>query len=191
MDEQQMGKGVNQEARGLCDCRSLYPIDRRTQYERWADVRALRVEPTVEMAELSIMVKAALDAGLYYSKDVLAAVIEMMGERLTADLIALGRDRVEGGYFGMEVYYARQYLEALARREQVQSAEADLMLEAGRRLGVLMFSDGKQVKSCTVVRWESGIATIKGMRGRYEVTGSYDALTLSKAIRRYQDYRAR
>jgi hypothetical protein len=104
------------------------------------------------MQELIDATRVALKSGLFYTCDVYQAVVDTMRHRLTPALLERGCGRVEHGDFGMEVYYARRYLEALELRERRQAAEARLVLAPGRVLGTLIFHDRKQTTSCVVTQ---------------------------------------
>jgi len=83
----------------------------RESYDRWQPVLRGQAKPTESMTALILATRHAVEAGNSYTADVLAFVLNEMAGRLDGDPEE-GKDRVEGGEVGMDVYYARQAVEA-------------------------------------------------------------------------------
>lgn len=145
--------------------------ERNDTYEDWAGCGARGYVPTERQRPIIDAVTAALAAGLYYSSDVLADVIRRLG--IPPDVAEVQRSqscRNEGGVVGMDVYYARRYIEARAEHKAEDEARAILAPEPGKALGMLIFSDRKQTRACTIIAAPSGgDIRVQGVRGRYPV----------------------
>lgn len=151
---------------------------------RWRPVQALIEPPAPYMQELMDTVKKHRDAGLFYTDEVLAAVIKDYRGRLTDEEIRRGRDRVEGGVFGMEVYYARGTIDAQHQRQLVLQAEATLNPTPGMVLGSLIFNDYKLSTGCKIESISGRDIKISGKRGRYTVTFTTNAQSVLFAMER-------
>ena len=145
--------------------------ERNDTYEDWAGCQARGYVPTERQRPIVDAVAAALAAGLYYSRDVLADVIRRMGiPPEVAEVQQSQTCRNEGGVVGMDAYYARRYLEARAAHRAEDEARAILAPEPGKALGTLIFSDCKQTRACTIIAAPPGDdIRVQGTRGRYSV----------------------
>jgi hypothetical protein len=158
-------------------------------YVRWTPVVRRQQQPNADMQQLIDATQAAVDDGLKYADEVYASVVARMAARLTPELLARGATRVERGNFGMEIYYARKYLDALQLEQRLADAFEQLAAQPGMHLGPLIFLDQKQTSACYVVRVDdhSGLITVRGKRGRHEVQVESTALQILAAVRSYRD----
>lgn len=151
-------------------------------YRAWSAHESRGFKPDARQAAIMAVVQSALDAGHYYTKDVLAHCATAL--MMPADQLAQGTGRVEGGDFGMDCYYARSTLRAQALHAQEDKAHAALRPEPGMLLGTLVFSDFKRTTGCTIRSVDGLEIAFTGKRGRVFVSGRATALTLSHAFDR-------
>lgn len=154
-------------------------------YDRWNPVIKGRyngkdndpaTEPTAEMTVLMDAVGRALAANKHYSCDVLAYVLADMAGRIVGDVEkGKGPGGVEGGVFGMDVYYARGAIDA--RRERAENAAALQRIVVGQEFGTLKIG-GKRTCHCTVTAIRGYTVELSASRGRatYRVETSPVAL---------------
>lgn len=128
-------------------------------------------------------VQRSLDKNLFYTVDVLADVILDM-RNLIAPGVLETKNGVEGGPFGMEVYYARDYLRRILEIKNMNAATERLNLQTGTQLGSLIFNDFKLNTNCTVISSENGDYRISGKRGKYSISLTTDALSIECAMTR-------
>ncbi|CAG9236931.1 hypothetical protein PSP6_700014 [Paraburkholderia tropica] len=140
------------------------------------------IEP--HMMRLIGAVSRALESGLFYSDAVLAAVIADFGNYLQPGDTEIGKSEVSGGQFGMEVYYARRYLDACDQRVMLDAAAEKLALRNGTHLGTLMFNDFKVTTGCVASGVSRSGVTVTGKRGRTVVRFSTNAVAIDCAIER-------
>lgn len=135
-------------------------------------------------------VRRALASGLFYTSDVLAFVIQDLNVSKEAQTIQA--DRVEGGLIGMEVYYARGYLDDVKRREANDAAAQKLALRIGQKLPQMMFTDYKMNSGCIVfdVSAKGRTAKIVAKRGRQTVHINASACDIANAIERAAERKA-
>jgi hypothetical protein len=137
------------------------------------------------MLRLIESTKRALDSGLFYSNAVKAFVRADMD--VSAEVAERNKSKVQGGDFGYETYYARQYLDARAAERKLADAERELNLIQGMQLGTLIFNDYKMNTKCMVESIEGSTVKVVGKRGAYKVTLTTNALGIQWAIKRAEE----
>lgn len=158
------------------------PIDPKCLFDDWQTARRRDFEPSPRQRLLMDAVVRALKDGLFYSEEVKSRVAELVHFDRTRSTDVL---RVEGGDFGMDVYYARRAVDARATFDREAAAAAELRLRAGDRLGTLVFMDGKRTTGVTMLESvDSWTWKFEGKRGTARVTGTGSALNLKHAIER-------
>jgi hypothetical protein len=167
-----------------------WPLAERP-HDRWTPVADLCVAPDADQQQLVDAVRAALDAGRYYNDEVYAFVTDRMAARLTPEMLQTGIRQSERGRFGIEIYHARRYLDALNLQQRLRDAFAQLDARRGMPLGPLIFTDRKQISCCEVVdvNAATGFITLRGKRGRHEVQLEATALSILNARERYAERR--
>ena len=151
-------------------------------YKDWAGSQNRGYLPTKRQSLVVAAVKAALDGGLYYSKDVLAFAKTHLG--VTEEQAAVHATTVEGGEVGMDCYYARGYLDAKKRFDAEDRALQKLAPKVGDVLGVLVFSDFKRSTGVEIIGVTNGSITLRGKRGAHQVTLTASALQIANAMDR-------
>lgn len=86
---------------------TTYPVPENTSvsHTKWNDIRNGKREPSEWEKRLRLAIEKALDAGVQYTRQVQEFVRKEIP--LSEADAELGKGRVEGGVFGMEVYYCR------------------------------------------------------------------------------------
>lgn len=165
---------------------TYYPLCGSTSeaHARYANLanRVGPIEP--HMMRLIGAVSRAVKSGLFYNDDVLAAVIADFGDHLRPGDAEIGKGAVQGGQFGMEVYYARDYLRACEARELLDAADEKLALSKGVQLGTLIFNDFKVTTGCVVSTIDRAGVIVMGKRGRYTVQFTTNVVAIDAAIER-------
>jgi len=142
-------------------------------------------------------VQAGINAGIASTRD----MVDFVAKRLAVseDILARGKDRVENGDFGMDVYYARKSIQERALAQQGLTVAAALKLTPGQTVGHLVLNSGKPLLTATVesLNCETGrLVFVGSRRGRtYRVTllGSELVAAINRAAkerRRTDDYDA-
>lgn len=157
--------------------------------DSWQQVWRNGATPNQEI--LIESVQRALDAGNYYNKDVEAFVADDLG--VSNESLQVGRDRVDGGAFGYDVYHARREIE---RREGFKAnvdAANKLDLEPGKQLGTLVFNDAKQTKAVQVesISDDKQSVVLVGSRGKNKVKIDVAPVSVMRAIQRAEERGAR
>lgn len=151
-------------------------------YKDWAAHQHTSFVPTPRQQPVIDAVRAALDSGLYYTKDVLAFCADRLG--VSPEDRAKGATRVEGGDLGMDCYYARCYLDAVKQRALESAAHESLRPVEGMKLGVLRFNDFKRTSACVVTAVEGNSISFTGKRGAVTIAGKAKALQVAYAMDR-------
>jgi hypothetical protein len=138
------------------------------------------VKPEMHMMVLIESTQKALDSGLFYTKDVKAFVLNDMN--VSPEVSSRNKARVEGGDFGYETYYAREYIKRRAHERHFAEVEAKLALTPGADLGSLIFNDYKLNTKCAVESIEGAKVKIIGKRGRYTMSCVTDVLAIDSAL---------
>ncbi len=156
----------------------------------WAATRAPGAKPTERQALVMAAVERALDDGVYYNRDMDERVAQELG--VTPEMREPGKGKVEGGWFGHDVYLARKVVEARREREnETRLSKALSALKPGDSLGTLMFNDGKQVRGTNVEAIEGQSIVFTGKRGTVKVQGAVSPSQLKRAIERAHEREAR
>lgn len=160
-------------------------------YEDWRGAEGLAFVPSDRQRIVLQAVERALSEGLYYSTDILARCAELL-QPSDADR-ARGVGKVEGGYFGMDLYYARCSIKAKKRHQEQAETLRALRPTVGDVYGVLVFNDYKVSRACKVeeVSEEGNIvlSLCRGARPGWRVTVS--AVQIAYAMDRAHEKGAR
>lgn len=113
-----------------------------TCYEQWSLCKSPAFEPTPRQRLVMEAAERALDAGLFYNVDVNAAIAKDLG--VTTEQLARNSERVDGGDFGYDVYYARSAVEAMRYQRKLEATAQALAFQPGDKIGALIFNDGKR-----------------------------------------------
>jgi hypothetical protein len=158
------------------------PIDPKNLFDDWRLAKRRGFEPNPRQRLLMDAVARARKEGLYYTTEVSKRVAELVRFDMSQNT---GEQRVEGGDFGMDVYYARRALEARSTFEQEDVAARDLQLHAGAALGTLVFTDFKRTTGVMLLEpVDAWTWKFEGKRGAARVTGTASVLQLKYAIER-------
>jgi hypothetical protein len=158
------------------------PIDPKSLFDDWRMAKRRGFEPNPRQRLLIDAVARARKEGLFYTAEVSKRVAELVRFDLSQNT---GEQRVEGGDFGMDVYYARGALEARCTFEQEDVAARDLQLHAGAALGTLVFTDFKRTTGVMLLEpVDAWTWKFEGKRGAARVTGTASVLHLKHAIER-------
>lgn len=159
------------------------PSDGTTSHREWTKVTAQLIPIDKYKQRMVEAVQRSLDKKLFYTTDILADVIHDM-----RDLIAPGvleaKNGVEGGPFGMEVYYAHDYLRRIIEIKNKNAAVERLNLRTGTPLGSLIFNDYKLNTNCSVLSTDEGGYRITGKRGKFTISFTTDASSIECAMDR-------
>ncbi|WP_347455715.1 PLxRFG domain-containing protein [Acinetobacter thermotolerans] len=94
-----------------------------------------------------------------------------------ADL-ARGKDQVQGGDFGSDVYLARNYIESQAQVKAQNEAAKIVKPKAGQKIGNVRFNDGSSYRNVQILSVDGDTIRFSGTRGnkKYESTTSPSGL---------------
>ena len=122
-------------------------IVKGSQYTYWNRRVFDDFVPNERQQMLMDVYSEAKQAGLFYTVDVL----EFAKKRLepTPEVSAIGADRVEGGDFGMDMYYARDAVDCISRRARLKADFETISPVIGMKLGSLS-SDHKRTNACVI-----------------------------------------
>ena len=156
------------------------PADTHTD---WALNESREFIPDARQALVISTVQQCLDEGLYYTRDVLARCRQQLP--LTPEDAARGNGRVDGGDFGMDLYYARAALCARAGFAADDVSILEMSPKVGQSLPHLMFNDCKLIRAVkiTAVSDDSRSVTFTGKRGALAVTACRTPRELQRAMR--------
>lgn len=159
-------------------------------YTDWARNEHPDFAPTDRQSLVIDAVNKALAAGMYYTDEVREFAKEIL--KPTAQELAIGLG-VEGGEFGMDIYYARQAITAMKRHAVDRESWQHIRPTVGMSLGTIMFNDYKRITGAIIVGFEGegDMTTGKGMhitfegkRGTSLVRGQATATQIRSAIDR-------
>lgn len=154
--------------------------------DRWEGSMRRGFEPNAYQQAIMDAVRAALDAGKFYSDEVRDFVADRLG--VTPEQRALNKTRVEGGDFGYEVYLARKVVEARSKDAKLQEATRELNLKPGDKLGTLVFNnDFKRNTGMTVVSVDGDTVVLDGKRGAQAIRQTTDSLGVKAGIDRAKE----
>ncbi len=151
----------------------------------WQGYNSREWKPDARQQVVMDAVAAALDSGLFYSRELKDRVATDLG--VSDEVRAKNRSNVEGGDFGYDVYYARKAVEARRELQSLDRETERASFKAGDKLGVLVFSDYKATKAVVVETVEDGLVTFTGKRGNVTVRGKANALQLKAAMDRAKE----
>lgn len=169
-----------------------YTLPELDPYRDWTCHESRDFKPNARQQIVIESVRRALAQGLFYNTDVRAFCASDLA--ISEDVDKCKRERVEGGTFGSDLYYARRYLDAVALHEKQDAAVAELSLKAGQKLPALMFGDYKLIRAVFVETVsESGrVVAIRGSRGTSKVRAeSLTPLQVKYAIERAEKWSKR
>ena len=160
-------------------------------FDDWRGAEGLAFVPSDRQRIVLQAVERALSEGLFYSTEIRARCAELL-QPSEADK-ARGAKRIEGGDFGMDVYYARGSLEAKKRHQQQAETLRALRPNVGDFYGVLVFNDYKVSRACKVEEvsdeGEIVLSLCRGSRPGWRVTVS--AVQIAYAMDRANEKGAR
>lgn len=147
-------------------------------YRRWAPNRPT----TPEMQELMDAVTALLDAGMFYTSDVYAAIVRQFD--FTDSELMREKGRVENGAIGMDIYYARKRVEEQRLAVREKAAREALAPVPGKKLGALRFPGMQStLRNCHIVHSE-GEVIIEGAAGNRRKQFRTNCLAIEGAMKR-------
>lgn len=118
-------------------------------YKDWACNQTRGFAPDERQKLVIEVVRRAIeDEKLYYTKDVYAFCVKQLCP--SPDNLAKSAARVEGGEVGMDLYYARQYLDAQKRFALEDKATAILRPQVGMVVGTIVLQDLKRYTGATI-----------------------------------------
>lgn len=127
----------------------------------------------------------ALDEGLYSNEKITNRVAEILD--VPKDILQQNADRVEGGYFGSDVYAARQYIGRQKRDDANNQSKQKLNLQTGQSIGTLVTDTGKTLKNAIVEKADdsqiSVIATVGNKKSRFTVNYTDVDNAISRAVK--------
>lgn len=151
-------------------------------HKEWTRYQAADFTPTERQQVLIATLQSALNASLYYTSDVLVHCKTVLG--ITPEQAEPGSKTVEGGWFGMDCYYARGYLDARKRLDAEDKAWVKLAPQVGDKLGTLTFNDYKRNTGMVIVEILEGAMKLSGKRGAVGVTLVATASQIGNAMDR-------
>lgn len=163
---------------------SRYIAPETQTHKDWAGHKCEDYKPTERQLIVIEAVQSALDAKCFYTDMVLEHCKKYLA--ITPEQAAVNTERVEGGNFGMDCYYARNYIEAQLGHESERIALNRLNPRVGQDLGVLIFSDFKRNTGMTITAISAGgkLFDLCGKRGAYKVSLSCTAKQIEHAMNR-------
>jgi hypothetical protein len=100
--------------------------------------------PNEHESMLFSAVVKALNAGLSYTTDVYGFVVNEMSSALSEQVLASGKDRVEHGHFGMDIYHMRyDVVQPMNERRTNKAAMKILQIAVGLKIKGLRFGSHK------------------------------------------------
>jgi hypothetical protein len=168
-----------------------YPLPQTSNksYERWIKCESKDFIPNESQRYIMNLVSESLDQGLFYTRDVFTYVESKMKEILPVDYQReIGE--VENGVLGMEVYYARQAVEAIKQQNKANDILNNLKLTEGKDLGTLKFNDGStfhQVKINNII--DSQNINCTGIRGKKNYEINMSSIAIQSGLNRWKNNR--
>ena len=108
--------------------------------------------------------KAIEEEELFHTADVYAFCVKQLAP--PPEDLAKNTRSVEHGEVGMDLYYAREYLDAQKRFQARDLAAAQLMPSPGLQLGTLVLPDLKRYTGARIEAVEQDALTVLAKRGR-------------------------
>jgi hypothetical protein len=156
-------------------------------HDEWQLHKAVEFTPTPRQQLVMDAAARAIDSGLFYNVDVNAAVAADLG--VTREQLARNTQRVDGGDFGYDVYFARGAVEAIRYRHMLANTAAALSLKPGDNVGTLIFNDGKRTTGVVVetVGVDGASLVVQGKRAGKPIGLRCNVAALANAIRTAQE----
>ena len=152
-------------------------------YKDWARNEARDFVPTDrQRLVIESVRRATVDESLFYTKDVYAFCVKELNP--STEILCVNAEKVEGGEFGMDLYYARRYLDAQKHFAAVDAAHARLKPQAGMVLGTLVLQDFKRNTGAKIVAVEGYEFRVQMKRGAHAYDFVCPALTIRYAMDR-------
>ncbi|VTU44185.1 hypothetical protein [Variovorax sp. RA8] len=111
-------------------------------YDEWRLCKSPTFAPTPRQRLVMEAAERAIDAGLFYNVEVNAAVAKDLG--VTQEQLARNTQRVDGGDFAYDVYFARSAVEAIRHHRKLVATAQALAFQPGDKVGALIVNDGKR-----------------------------------------------
>lgn len=159
-------------------------------YEDWARNETRGFTPDERQKLVIEVVRRAIEEEkLYYTKDVYAFCVKQLIP--SPDDLAKSAKTVEGGEVGMDLYYARKYLDARKRFAMEDQVAAQLRPRAGMVVGTLTLQDLKRYTGATITAVNGDELTIEAKRGSVGVRFTTTPLGLSRCMERAYEKKQR
>ena len=115
----------------------MYQLQSINNFNPFANITSGSIHfcPNASQAMLMQSVSKALAKGLSYTSNVYQFVTKDMENVLSEETLAVAKDKIENGRFGMDIYYCRQALELFNARYNAQSNLKALMSRGQLRIG--------------------------------------------------------
>jgi len=147
-----------------------------SQYKEWSGYEGRNFVPNPRQQIMVDAVLEGLTSGVYYTDDILAYVIDKL--EITPEVATLNfTTRVEGGYVGMDAYYARNYLRAAETWKRRDAALVALAPVVGQVYGSLCFNY-KRVNLVKVTEVNGDMISFTAKSGNRLVSGCGNALQI-------------
>ena len=138
---------------------------------------------TEEMQGLMSAVATALDAGIFYDKDLYQAITAQFDwTREELERNSTNGAKVENGVVGMDIYYARGRIETKRAAQAETEARARLAITEGQKLGTLKFPGYARMRNCTVGSLGPDTLVITVTRGNKRSTIRTTARAIEQAL---------
>ena len=134
-------------------------------------------------------VRQCANEGLRYADEVQTRCRALLNP--SADELAVNINKVDGGWFGMDVYYARKYIDQAAKYAAEDAANTALNATAGMALGQLMFNDYKLTRAVSIINVDDKGIWISGSRGTAKIVATVSAMQIKHAMDRAFSYKKR
>lgn len=133
-------------------------------YKDWARNESRQFVPDARQKMVIEAVRRAIeDENLFYTKDVYAFCVKLLLPNIE-DLEKCVKT-VEGGEVGMDLYYARRYLDAQKRFALEDSVLVKLRPQPGMKLGTLVLQDLKRYTGAVITEVEDDSITVEAKCG--------------------------
>lgn len=158
----------------------------------WIGCKRKDFEPSKNQQLVVEAVAEAVKKGMFRTveiRDFCAKILHLTDEQLARNF---ERMPTEGGVFGMECYYANDYISAQKSFAQEHEVLNRLQPHVGQVFGALVFNDGKRRNRCVVKGvLDNGEILIQGKIGSNEFSGAVSAVAIMRAIDRAFEKKAR
>ena len=164
--------------------RPSYVPPSRGIHDDWDGCKLESYTPTERQKSVIEAVKSALESKQFYTDEVLKYCIDYLG--VTPEQSKVGAGRVEGGDFGMDCYFARDYLRHAREYAAARNSLSMLKPFVGQDLGTLVFNDFKRNTGMMVkvLSDDQKEITLQGKRGRFVVEMVCTARQIENAMNR-------